>query len=150
MPLTRISPCPIGSSPLTVLIRVDFPEPDGPQTTTTSPRATRVVQSVSTRCSPYHFDTFRNSIMFRPLGAPSRQRVAYAAAPAVAELIKRRAHRHREAARNSTGTERERAFAERAKRGVNTQHRARHAVAQVRHQCHAVAVATERVMHAIA
>jgi hypothetical protein len=30
------------------LIRVDLPEPDGPQTTTTSPFFTWVVQSVST------------------------------------------------------------------------------------------------------
>ena len=34
--------------PLTVLISVDLPEPDGPQTTTTSPFFTSVEQSVST------------------------------------------------------------------------------------------------------
>jgi hypothetical protein len=37
-----------GSRPLTVLISVDLPEPDGPQTTTTSPFFTSVEQSVST------------------------------------------------------------------------------------------------------
>jgi hypothetical protein len=37
MPSTKISPFWIGSRPLTVLISVDLPEPEGPQTTTTSP-----------------------------------------------------------------------------------------------------------------
>ena len=36
------------SRPLTVLISVDLPEPDGPHTTTTSPFFTSVEQSVST------------------------------------------------------------------------------------------------------
>ena len=45
-PFTRISPFWKGSSPLTVLMRVDLPDPEGPQTTTTSPFPTRVVQSV--------------------------------------------------------------------------------------------------------
>jgi hypothetical protein len=40
--------CCTGSRPLTVLISVDLPEPDGPQTTTTSPFFTSVEQSVST------------------------------------------------------------------------------------------------------
>lgn len=48
IPSTVISPCCTGSRPLTVLISVDFPEPDGPQTTTTSPFFTSVEQSVST------------------------------------------------------------------------------------------------------
>ncbi len=48
MPSTMISPLWNGSSALTHLISVDLPEPDGPQTTTTSPLATLVVQSVST------------------------------------------------------------------------------------------------------
>ena len=47
-PSTTMSPFWIGSSALTVLIRVLLPEPEGPQTTTTSPLAIDVVQSVST------------------------------------------------------------------------------------------------------
>ena len=47
MPSTVISPLWIGSSALTHLISVDFPEPEGPHTTTTSPLATLVVQSFS-------------------------------------------------------------------------------------------------------
>ena len=34
------------------LTAVDLPEPDGPHTTTTSPRATRVLQSISTGATP--------------------------------------------------------------------------------------------------
>jgi hypothetical protein len=37
IPSTVKRPSLIGSSWLIVLIRVDFPEPEGPQTTTTSP-----------------------------------------------------------------------------------------------------------------
>ena len=48
MPSTMISPFWNGSSALTHLISVDLPDPDGPQTTTTSPFSTLVVQSVST------------------------------------------------------------------------------------------------------
>ena len=47
-PLIVISPFWNGSSPFTVLISVDLPEPEGPHTTTTSPFLTSVVQSVST------------------------------------------------------------------------------------------------------
>ncbi len=47
-----------GSSPLTHLISVDLPEPDGPHTTTTSPLATSVEQSFSTWKSRYHLLTF--------------------------------------------------------------------------------------------
>ena len=65
-PSTVISPFWNGSRPLTVLIRVDLPEPDGPHTTTTSPLATLVVQSVSTWNWPYHLLTFFSSIMFSP------------------------------------------------------------------------------------
>ena len=43
-----ISPLWKGSRPLTHLIRVDFPEPDGPQTTMTSPFCTVVVHSLKT------------------------------------------------------------------------------------------------------
>jgi hypothetical protein len=42
---------------------VDLPDPDGPQTTITSPFSTLVVQSVSTWKLPYHFDTFLISII---------------------------------------------------------------------------------------
>jgi hypothetical protein len=48
VPLTMISPLWKGSRPLTHLISVDLPEPEGPQTTITSPLWTCVVQSVST------------------------------------------------------------------------------------------------------
>src|SRR5450830_953959 len=62
-PSTLIWPCCIGSRPLTVLIRVDLPEPDGPQMTITSPLATLVVQSVSTWNWPYHLLTLLSSII---------------------------------------------------------------------------------------
>src|SRR6202041_3751940 len=45
MPSTTICPFWNASSALTHLISVDFPEPDGPHTTPTSPLATLVVQS---------------------------------------------------------------------------------------------------------
>jgi hypothetical protein len=45
------------------LISVDLPEPDGPQTTTTSPFEMLVVQPVSTWKLPYHLLTSLNSIM---------------------------------------------------------------------------------------
>src|SRR5581483_8310052 len=64
IPPTRIVPSWKGSSAFTVLIRVDLPEPDGPQTTTTSPFFTEVVQRVKTRKEPYHFETFWISIIF--------------------------------------------------------------------------------------
>ena len=48
VPSTVMTPCCTGSNPFTVLISVDLPEPDGPQTTTTSPFFTSVEQSVST------------------------------------------------------------------------------------------------------
>src|SRR5487761_2043389 len=63
MPSTWISPCCTGSRALTALISVDFPEPDGPQTTITSPLSTLVVQSVSTWKLPYHLETLRISII---------------------------------------------------------------------------------------
>ena len=47
-PSTVILPRWNGSSPFTHLISVLLPEPEGPQTTTTSPLATRVLQSLST------------------------------------------------------------------------------------------------------
>ena len=63
MPSTKMSPCWIGSSAFTALISVDLPEPDGPQTTMTSPFSTLVVQSVSTWKLPYHLETSRISII---------------------------------------------------------------------------------------
>ena len=71
MPSTVISPFWNGSRPLTVLMSVDLPEPEGPQTTTTSPFLTCVVQSVSTWKLPYHLLTFLNSIMKFPRAEPS-------------------------------------------------------------------------------
>src|SRR5690606_13742823 len=65
-PSTRISPCWKGSSPLTVLIKVDLPDPDGPHTTTTSPLATCVLQSSSTWVDPYHLLTCLISIIQTP------------------------------------------------------------------------------------
>jgi hypothetical protein len=62
-----MSPCWIGSSALTVLMRVLLPDPEGPQTTTTSPLLMRVVQSVSTWKLPYHLETLSMSIMERCL-----------------------------------------------------------------------------------
>ena len=58
-----ILPCCTGSKPLTVLINVDLPEPEGPQTTTTSPLPTLVVQFFKTRNCPYHFDIFSKEII---------------------------------------------------------------------------------------
>ena len=64
MPSRMISPPWNGSSALTHLISVDFPEPDGPHTTTTSPLATLVVQSFSAwKPGPYHLSTCLISIM---------------------------------------------------------------------------------------
>ena len=63
MPSTVISPFWNGSSAFTHLMRVDLPLPEGPQTTTTSPFATSVVQSVSTWKLPYHLLTFLMEII---------------------------------------------------------------------------------------
>src|SRR5258706_13519858 len=62
-PFTVIVPFWKGSSALTHLMSVDLPEPDGPQTTITSPFSTLVEQSVSTWKLPYHFDTAFISII---------------------------------------------------------------------------------------
>src|SRR2546422_11449448 len=58
MPSTVILPFWKGSSAFTHLMMVDLPLPEGPQTTTTSPFATSVEQSVSTWKLPYHLLTF--------------------------------------------------------------------------------------------
>src|SRR5690348_3186546 len=64
MPSIVIAPFWNGSSALTHLISVDLPEPEGPQTTTTSPLATAVVQSFSAwNEAPYHLLTCLISIM---------------------------------------------------------------------------------------
>ena len=56
-------PCSNGSRPLTHLISVDFPDPDGPHTTTTSPLATSVLQFFNTCMVPYHLLTLLMVIM---------------------------------------------------------------------------------------
>src|ERR1700730_15127783 len=63
MPSRMISPPWNGSSALTHLIRVDFPEPEGPHTTTTSPFSTRGVQACSAWKPPYHVSTWLIWIM---------------------------------------------------------------------------------------
>src|ERR1700674_5601659 len=63
MPSRMISPLWNGSSALTHFINVDFPEPEGPHTTTTSPLATLVLQSFSAWNCPYHLSTWLISIM---------------------------------------------------------------------------------------
>ncbi len=67
MPATVMVPSWNGSSPLTHLISVDLPEPDGPHTTTTSPLATSVEQSLSTWKSRYHLLTLLSVIMVQPI-----------------------------------------------------------------------------------
>ena len=66
MPSTVIVPCWNGSSPLTHLISVDFPEPEGPHTTTTSPLSTCVEHPLSTCAAPYHLLTSLIVIMAAP------------------------------------------------------------------------------------
>src|ERR671934_3026690 len=66
MPATVMEPSWNGSSPLTHLISVDLPEPDGPHTTTTSPLATSVEQSFSTWNVWYHLLTLLMLIMRKP------------------------------------------------------------------------------------
>src|SRR6516165_10058173 len=62
-PSTLIRPSWNGSSPLTHLISVDLPEPEGPHTTTTSPLLTSVLHSLRTWNSPYHLLIFLIEIM---------------------------------------------------------------------------------------
>jgi hypothetical protein len=54
MSLTTIWPCWCSSSRLMQRIRVDLPEPEGPQITMRSPRLTVRSMSLSTWNSPYH------------------------------------------------------------------------------------------------
>src|SRR4051812_6376776 len=78
MPSRTICPSWNGSSALTHLISVDFPEPDGPHTTTTSPLATLVVQSLNTwKVGPYHLLTWLISIIwFSPYDSNARLQAA--------------------------------------------------------------------------
>ena len=73
MPSTTMSPFWNGSSALTVLMSVDLPEPDGPQTTTTSPFWMDVVQSVSTWKLPYHL---RDVLDVDHVGIPRQRMMA--------------------------------------------------------------------------
>src|SRR2546430_1426214 len=66
MPATVMVPCWNGSRPLTHLISVDLPEPEGPHTTTTSPLATSVEQSFKTWKVWYHLLTLLSVIMAAP------------------------------------------------------------------------------------
>src|SRR3981081_1419713 len=66
MPSTVIAPSWNGSSPLTHLISVDLPDPEGPHTTTTSPLATAVEQRLSTCVLPYHLLPWSIVIMAAP------------------------------------------------------------------------------------
>src|SRR4029453_4038798 len=61
-PCTRISPFWMGSRRFTHRIRVLLPDPEGPQTTMTSPASTLRSTSVSTWWSRNHFLTALNSI----------------------------------------------------------------------------------------
>src|SRR6266849_9761162 len=63
IPSTTISPCSNGSRPLTHLMSVDLPDPEGPHTTTTSPLVTSVEQPLSTWTAPYHLLKSRILIM---------------------------------------------------------------------------------------
>src|SRR5712691_806101 len=61
-PRTRISPCCTGSRRFTQRISVLLPEPDGPQTTMTSPASTLRSTSSRTWCWPNHLLTLLNSM----------------------------------------------------------------------------------------
>src|SRR5215468_11282219 len=63
IPSTVMVPSWNGSSALTHLISVDFPDPDGPHTTTTSPLETSAEQFFRTRILPYHLLTLLIVIM---------------------------------------------------------------------------------------
>src|SRR5258705_9333912 len=75
-PSTRMRPLRKLSSPLTHLISVDLPDPDGPHTTTTSPRCIVRLQSLRTCAAPYHLSTASTVIMaeaplLRPACSPA-------------------------------------------------------------------------------
>ena len=62
LPCTRISPFWMGSRRLTQRMSVLLPEPEGPQTTMTSPASTLRSTSTSTWCWPNHLLTPLNSM----------------------------------------------------------------------------------------
>src|SRR6185369_149654 len=75
-PSKTISPLLIGSSRLIARHNVDLPEPDGPITTTTSPRAIDRFTSLSTWSSPNHLltplSTIKgSSVIIRPIAVHS-------------------------------------------------------------------------------
>src|ERR1700710_647462 len=85
-PSRMISPLWNGSSALTHFIRVDFPDPEGPHTTTTSPFSTRVVQSFSAwKLGPYHLSTWLIRIMKVSLAENGDPRLQAADAKGCAE-----------------------------------------------------------------
>src|SRR5438132_7690347 len=63
VPSTSTRPPWIASSRVTVRIRVDLPQPDGPTSTLTSPRLTTPETPASACVDPYHLSTFSNRIM---------------------------------------------------------------------------------------
>src|SRR5208283_5899582 len=84
IPSTVIEPVSNRSSPLMHLTSVLLPEPEGPQTTTTSPRATRVEQSCSTCVDPYDLPTPSSTRIAPPavtwvIGTPAGRRAPPAA-----------------------------------------------------------------------
>src|SRR6185295_20374597 len=88
VPSTTMFPFWNGSRAFTVLISVDLPDPDGPQTTTTSPFLIEVVLSVSTWKEPYHLETFLMSIILQ---------VSIGDSANDGNLLLQLAHRHRQA-----------------------------------------------------
>ena len=71
-PSTVMAPCWNGSSALMHLMSVLLPEPLGPQTTTTSPRATWRVQDFRTcMAGPYHLLTPSMLMMAGPMPMPA-------------------------------------------------------------------------------
>ncbi len=67
VPSNVIVPESIGSSRLIARHSVDLPEPDGPITTTTSPRATDRSTSCNTCSGPNHLFTFSRTINASPV-----------------------------------------------------------------------------------
>ena len=88
IPSTVMAPCSNRSSPFTHLMSVDLPLPDGPQTTTTSPLATSVEQSVSTWKLPY--DLLRSRIEIMVVGGASKAQYRQSRAGCQASLYNRR------------------------------------------------------------
>ena len=90
IPSTTILPRSWRSSRLSVRMNVDFPDPDGPTITTTSPRRTVVEIPLSAWNPPNHFSTSSASIMTSPsagAGMASSFAVALTASSSVGTLI---------------------------------------------------------------